>query len=129
MLELVRGDDNQISIIVKRPRVDPDTGEKVVDVYGAALTDPVDLTGASMTFTARDRKRAAVIVLKSSDGGILFQSPYSEGHASAFVPAETTEHLTAPYYLKYDLELIEQDGTKTTVARGDAVLREDETRG
>jgi hypothetical protein len=130
MLELFRGDDNLISIIVKQPRVDPDTGEVEVDVYGNPISDPTDLTGGTLTFTARDRTKAVVLTVTSADaGGITIATPSTSGHASALISEGMTENLKAPVYLKYDVQLVSGAGVKTTVARGDAVVREDQTRG
>lgn len=129
MLELIRGDDNTISIIVKQPRVDPNTGDVEVDVYGNPITDPTDLTGGKITFTARDRTKAVVLAVDNDTlGGVTIATPSTSGHASALISEAMTENLKAPLYLKYDVQLVSGAGVKTTVARGDAVVREDQTR-
>lgn len=129
-LTLIRGDDNPITVIVRRPRIDPATGLQATDTKGNPLFDPVSLDGASLRFTARDRTNATVIQLDNSAlGGVQVQTPASLGRAIVTVPANTTELFTVPTFLKYDVELYESSGLKTTVARGDAVVAEDESRG
>jgi hypothetical protein len=133
MLELRRGDTNPIKINCRRPVIDPTTGQQSVDQVGRPVWEPVPLTGATITLTARDRKKNAVIQLDSNPGsgfgGIAFVSPLSSGQAVATVQPSATESLPVPMYLKYDVQLLEADGTKTTVAEGDAIVREDITRG
>jgi hypothetical protein len=133
LLELRRGDTNPIQIICQRPRIDPATGKQAVDARGMTLFDPVDLTGALVTLTARNRRKQIVVALDSNPGsglgGIVFQAPLSSGLATATIQPAVTETLPTPYFLKYDVQLIEANGTKTTVAAGQAVVREDQSRG
>lgn len=139
MLELIRGDDNIITMLVKRPRLNTTTGEPLVDGYGRPVTDPVNLTGSALIFTARNRRKEVVISLSSLADGtatatIVFQEPLTNGHATGYVEPDVTDALATPSYLKYDVQLIENvadttSQTITTIARGDAVVVEDETRG
>lgn len=129
MLEFRRGDTNPINVLVRRPQIDSGTGEQAVDARGVPLWDPVNLTNVTLTFTARDRKNAIIIQKDSLSAGITYQSPLTAGRATVIIAPADTEDLAAPLYLNYDLQMVEGDGTKTTVDKGQAVLREDVTRG
>lgn len=131
MLRLRRGDTNQVGIVVRRPMLDPSTGEQVVDAGGRLQWQPVNLAGALLKFTARDRKGIAQIEADSDPlsgkGGITFVEPFSQGRATIVVPPEATVNTDPPVWCRFDVQLVEADETVTTVAEGNLVVVADET--
>jgi len=126
-LELIRGDTNKINLTLRRPRIDPATGKQQKDEQGVPLYDAVDLNGATLWLTATDASGAAVISLDSTTGGIVPTDPASGGLAVAIILPAATEGMAAPLFLDYDVQLLETDNSKTTVARGQMVVTSDVT--
>ena len=96
-----------------------------------------DLTGAKIWFTAKhahtDADNAAVIALSSPSTGISILSVGPPGQARIRIPSNATSALVTPALprpltLVYDIQLLEADGTVTTVQQGNLHIRSDITR-
>lgn len=95
-----------------------------------------DLTGAKIWFTAKrafsDADGAALIALSSPSSGVTILSVGPPGQARIRIPASSTQSLTVPappqpLRLVYDIQLLEADGTVTTVQQGNLNIRGDVT--
>jgi hypothetical protein len=82
---------------------------------------PVNLTGAKLWFTAKrsrsDLDEAAVIKKDTVLGGVVILSPTSGTYRVTILPADTSS-LTYTIQLFYDVQLLEPDGTVTTIESG-----------
>lgn len=127
-LVLIRGDTNKVNIYVRRQVLDADTGEPVRGNDGKFTYTPVDLTGASLVFTARDKRTdVQAFDAASTSGEIAIVGSPADGKALMTLLPAVTEAYATPTFLKYDVELTEADASKTTVARGDLVISQDQT--
>lgn len=90
----------------------------------------VNLTGASLSFTARmDYPNAVVITKTSADAAQLAITNAAGGLAEVYLkPADTSSLPHATVYLVYDVQLTQSDGTVTTVVRGKITVNPDVTR-
>lgn len=95
------------------------------------------LAGAKIWFTAKhsftDGDGAAVIALSSAGSGITIIDAGPPGQARIRIPAGATSTLVTPnppvpLRLVYDIQLLESDGTITTVQQGNLNIRGDITR-
>jgi hypothetical protein len=114
-LEMFRGDDESFD----------------VSVYEVDGTTPVDLTGATLRFTAKrrvsDADLDAVIELTTDDGTITVTNA-GQGKARLDVPAAQTFDLTRDLRLLWDLQITDIADKVRTVATGDLIIRRDVTR-
>jgi hypothetical protein len=112
-LKTYRGDTRTFSLTVKRQNL------------------PVDLGGCLLTFTAKraiaDADAAAVV--QKAIGSGLTVTDEAGGLAEFTVESADTDGLTTvPVTLEWDVQLVEADGTVTTVARGQWQILADVTR-
>lgn len=127
-LKIIRGDTNKVNIYVRRQVFDPDTGTPIIGNDGKFTYTPIDLTGATLTFTARNKSTDALSFQLTSGGGqIALVGDPTDGKALMTIAPDVTESYTTPTWLKYDVELVEADTTKTTLVRGDLVISQDQT--
>lgn len=107
-------------------RGDNRTIEVAVTSDGAA----VNLTGASLTFTARMDYSAPVLVTKSSaTASEITVTNAAGGLAEVYlIPADTSALPHATVYPVYDVQLTQAAGTVTTVVRGKITVNPDVTR-
>lgn len=91
---------------------------------------PVDITDAQFYFTAKRSKTDAdvnAIIQKSSGDGISILDA-SGGMAVIVIQPEDTDFLDDEPRLYCDVQMVEADGTTTTIARGRLTLLYDITR-
>jgi hypothetical protein len=127
-LVLIRGDTNKVNIYVRRQVFDPETGKPIIGTDGKFTYTPIDLTGASLTFTARTKGTDVLAFQLTSGGGqIAIVGDPADGKALLTIAPDVTESYTTPTWLKFDVELVEADSTKTTLVRDDLVISQDQT--
>lgn len=124
-IKLFRGDTNKINLAIRRKILDSE-GEPVRGSHGLFTYAEVDLAGATLTFTARDKAGTVVFAVGTNDY-IEIIAPPADGNAVATIPPSMTQSLAAPLWLNYDVQLVEADGTKTTVAKDRLVVSKDVT--
>lgn len=91
---------------------------------------PVDLTGATLYFTAKRRKTdldAEAVIQKSTLDGITITDELN-GQAVIIIQPANTSFLEDEPRLYCDVEVIEANGTRTTVARGRLTIQYDISR-
>jgi hypothetical protein len=102
-----------------------------IDPFDEPLTYPVDLSGSvKIWFTAKrahtDPDASAVIRLGTTNtglSGVNVENPPNEGRARVTIPPASTTGLEAgTVFLIYDVQLLELDGTVTTVSNGRLAL-------
>lgn len=93
-LEAVRGDDIRVSLTVQR--------------NGSV----VDVTGATFTLSAKRWLSDSDYVFQTSDFIV------DAGDVIITIPQASTDDFTDTISLNYDVEMVESNGLKTTVARG-----------
>lgn len=97
----------------------------------AGVDQPVDLTGATLTFTAKlkitDADDAVTTIQKTTGAGIEVLAA-DEGTAVVTLEPEDTEGLLVKTTYLADVQLDESDGTRTTVASGKLIVTPDVTR-
>ena len=127
-LVLIRGDTNKVNVYVRRQVFDADTGEPVRGPDSKFTYTAIDLTGATLTFTARDKRTDTLAFQATSGGGqIAVVGDPTDGKALLTIAPSVTESFSTPTFLKYDLELVVADTEKTTLVRGDLVISQDQT--
>lgn len=93
---------------------------------------PIDLTGATLWFTAKDDlddlDADAVFQKKTGGLGIAVTSAVNGQATVTIPPADTASLVNEPQTLECDVQLLEADGTLTTVARGQLILQPQVTR-
>ena len=113
-IEFPRGDDAMLPVVVTRPA-------------GGAV---VDLTGAALRFTAKRKRKAldvdAIIVKTLGDGIVVTDA--ANGEAVIVIEPEDTDDFTRQLTLQCDLQMVESDGTITTVADGTLTVTLDVSR-
>src|ERR1043166_5996896 len=109
-LSMFRGDDESFDVVV----------------YEANGSTPVDLSGATIRFTAKkrinDEDTAAIIDLTTDDSTITITNA-SQGRARLDVPAAQTDSLTRDLLLVWDLQITDIANKVRTVASGDLIVR------
>lgn len=92
----------------------------------------IDLTGATLWFTAKDDlddlDAAAVFQKKTGGLGIAITDAVNGRATVTIAPADTASLANEPQTLECDIQLLEVDGTLTTVARGQLILQPQVTR-
>jgi hypothetical protein len=82
---------------------------------------PVNLTGATIRFTAKfkrtDAQASAVISKSTATGGVTIISATAGTYHVTILPSDTSS-LAADRSLYYDVEMLETDGTVTTIDEG-----------
>lgn len=92
----------------------------VLDVAITRSGSPVDLTGATLWFTAKRAKSdpdAVAVIAKSTASGITVTSA-SGGTATITIDPDDTSDLTSATALVFDVQLKESGGRITTVDSG-----------
>jgi hypothetical protein len=83
-----------------------------------ALNKPVNLSGATLRFTAKKSRTDAVPTLSKSTGSGITHTDPANGQAElTFVPADTSS-LYAPIALIFDVQLTEGTGKVSTIILG-----------
>lgn len=117
-LTIHRGDDEPLTLTVVRPDEDN-------------IDQPVDLTGVTIWFTAKnawsDADADAVIALTTPTEIAITDAP--GGIARINVTADNTKNLTAYTRLVYDVQMLEGGaGGPTTLVQGKLTVSRDVTR-
>lgn len=92
---------------------------------------PVNLTGADLWMTAKNRLRdadVAAVFQKSLGAGIVIVGAASAGVALVTIDPADTDSLTRETVLYCDVQLLESSGRVTTVASGTLTIELDATR-
>lgn len=111
-LEAYRGDTIRLSVPVIRN------------------SSPVDLTGSTIYFTAKRKKNdldVDAVIQKSTDDGIIITDA-ELGQALIVIAPIDTSSLEDEPRLYCDVEVIEANGTRTTVANGRLTIKYDISR-
>ena len=114
-LSMFRGDDESFDVAV-------------VEADG---TTPVNLSGATLRFTAKQKINdldASAVIELSTDEGTITVTDATHGLARLDVPAAQTDLLTRDLRLVWDLQITDIFSKVRTVATGHLIVRRDITR-
>lgn len=113
-LRVFRGDDASYSI----------------EVTAADGVTPTDITGATLKFTAKERRTdadgAAIVALATASGIVHDDEP--NGLATLTIPASATDAMTTERALEYDLQITGSGGEIRTLRSGRLFVLLDVTR-
>lgn len=111
-----RGDSRRIDLVFERP-----------DEEG--VYTPVDIRASLVTFTVKDSFNttddSALVNKTSEESSEITITDGEEGKARVFILPSDTEDVSRTSLFFYDVQLLEQDGTKSTAASGKFIVQED----